>query len=71
MFLAGKQHSYGSSEGQIGSETVLNVVDEQNRNFFNPTVRQLERVASPDFVGFLFEELDFNIKNVEFGERKC
>lgn len=71
MFLAGKQESYGSREEQVGSETGLNMVDEQDKNFFNPIVRYLERVESPDCVGFLFEESDFSIENFEFGEKKC
>ena len=51
----------------MGSETVQNVVDEQDRNFFNPSVRSLKRAVSPDSVGFLFEKSDLNIKNVRFG----
>lgn len=47
------------------------MVDEQDKNFFNPIVRYLERVESPDCVGFLFEESDFSIENFEFGEKKC
>lgn len=67
LLLAGKQESHRSREGQVGSETVLSVVDEQDRNFFNPAVRLLKRVVSPDSVGSLFEKSDFSIKNVKFG----
>lgn len=41
---------------------LLSVVDEQDRNFFNPTVRSLKRVVSPDSASFL----SF-LKNVKLG----
>lgn len=65
--LAEKQEPHRSREGQMGSETVLNVGEEQDRNFFNPAVRSLKRVASPDSVGLVFEKSDLTIKNVKFG----
>lgn len=67
LLLAGKQEPHRSGEGQMGSETVLNVGEEQDRNFFNPAVRLLKRVASPDSVGLVFEISDLSIKNVKFG----
>lgn len=64
--MAGTQESH--RKGQMGSETLLNVVDEQDANLFNPAVRSLKRVVSPNSVGFfLFEESDFSIKDVKFG----